>query len=274
MEAQNKIDKISRIANGARKSLVKMSENCAKTMHWGGALSCIDILSTLYGEVLKVNGNPSKSDIFILSKGHAGSALYAVLEQIGALTETQLEQYRRDGTKLTELAEYNKELGIECSGGSLGLGLSYAAGIALAMKKKNMKTKVYVLLGDGEINEGSVWEAVMFAAQNHLGNLYAIIDKNDFQSDGDTATIINMEEMKQQFMAFQWDAVDVNGHDCVQIYDALINSSEKKPHAIVAHTIKGRGISFMEGDNSWHDRKINEHELMEAKEEVGLFAES
>ena len=153
MADQNKVDEIRRIAAGARKSLVKMSECCSKTMHWGGALSCIDILATLYGEVLNISSDDSKSDIFILSKGHAGPALYAVLEQIGVISETQLEQYRKDGTNLTELAEYNRELGIECSGGSLGLGLSYAVGIALAMKKRNMKTKVYVLLGDGEINE-------------------------------------------------------------------------------------------------------------------------
>ena len=274
MADQNKVDEIRRIAAGARKSLVKMSECCSKTMHWVGALSCIDILATLYGEVLNISSDDSKSDIFILSKGHAGSALYAVLEQIGVISETQLEQYRKDGTNLTELAEYNRELGIECSGGSLGLGLSYAVGIALAMKKRNMKTKVYVLLGDGELNEGSVWEAVMFAAQNHLDNLYAIIDKNDLQSDGDTGAIIDMNEMKQPFMAFQWDAVEVNGHDCTQIYDALREATGEKPHAVIAHTVKGKGISFMEGDNSWHDRKISEQELTQAKEEVGLIAES
>ena len=113
------------------------------------------------------------------------------------------------------------------------------------MKKRNMKTKVYVLLGDGEINEGSVWEAVMFAAQNHLDNLYAIVDKNDLQSDGDTGAIIDMNEMKQLFMAFQWDAVEVNGHDCTQIYDALREATGEKPHAVIAHTVKGKGISFM-----------------------------
>lgn len=274
MVDQNKIDKVREIAFYSRQKIVELSTQCTGTMHWGGSLSCVDILSVLYGDIISNNHEKGHRDKFILSKGHAALGLYAVLASAGIISQEKLLSYRENGTQLTELAEYNDELGIDCSGGSLGLGLAYGTGLALLEKKETLGYKTYVMLGDGELNEGSVWESVMFASQHNLDKLCVIVDKNQLQSDGCTNSILDLGNLSHKFAAFGWNVTEIDGHSYDEIFDALLKENFQKPHVIIANTIKGKGISFMQGDNSWHDRKINKEEYLLARKEVGLSAES
>ena len=254
---------VIQLSNKIRATIVDMAEYSHGSMHWGGALSCVDILAALYGNDFMQNGK------FILSKGHAAVALYATLYNVGKLSVEDIKTYQNNGSRLTELIEYNKDMNIECSGGSLGLGLPYAAGKALYAKKENGDYCVYVLLGDGEMNEGAVWEAIMFSSQMRLNNLTMIIDANQMQSDGNTESIISWKNLKLQFESFGWCGFEVDGHDVKQIENALLSrGNNDRPKAIIAHTIKGKGISFIENNNEWHDKKISKADLLAAEEEI------
>lgn len=272
MVDQNRIDNVKNIALHSRQKMVELSTICDGTMHWGGSFSCVDILSVLYGDILNLSDEKGNCDKFILSKGHAALGLYAVMATTGLISQEELLTYRTNGTCLTELAEYNDKLGIECSGGSLGLGLAYGTGLALLEKKESLGYRTYVMLGDGELNEGSVWESVMFAAQQKLNKLCVIVDRNKMQSDGCTSQIIDLEDLESKFVSFGWNVARVNGHDYNEIFDSLLNDNINNPYVIIADTIKGKGISFMQSDNSWHDRKIKKDEYVLARKEVGLDA--
>lgn len=275
VEPSNTIEEINKLANRIRKTVVTMAEYSQDTMHWGGSLSCIDILATLYGRFLNFSSSLVKNnnrDKFILSKGHSALALYATMYNVGMLTSEELGSYQQNGSSLTELIEYNPKKNFDCSGGSLGLGLSYAAGCALLAKKENLDYQVYILMGDGEMNEGSVWEALMFSSQMKLDNLTLIIDLNKMQSDGNTDDIISWNNLYAQLDSFGWNVIEVDGHEVEQLVHAFsCKGHVNKPKAIIAHTIKGKGISFMENDNSWHDRKITKQELSIAKEEADVL---
>lgn len=228
--------------------------------HIGSALSIVDILAALYGSVLRIEAvdDPDR-DRFILSKGHAALALYAVLHERGLIDEELLASYCRDGTALGTHPEH-AVAGIDFSTGSLGHGLSIGAGAALAGRLLGSPRRVFVLVSDGECNEGSVWEAVMFAAQHRLANLVAIVDANDQQAFGYTREVLDLSPLSRRFGAFGWDAHDVDGHDPVTMAELLerLPSGSGRPHVVVARTVFGRGVSFMEGRIDWHYWPLDE----------------
>jgi len=226
-----------------------------KATHFGGALSTVDILATLYFEVMNYDvNNPTweNRDRFFLSKGHSVLGYYVTLAKVGFFTDEELYRYGQNETFLPGHPVINKEKGIEFTNGSLGMGLAVGIGNAIAAKKKNLSSRSYVLMGDGECNEGSVWEAVMAAPHFKLNNLTAIIDRNRLQQTGTSPDIMDTGDLREKFSSFGWYAVEINGHDVTDIYKALNEDTGGKPKAIVAQTIKGKGFSFSEGNNSWH----------------------
>ena len=255
-----------------RRDMIQAAEICGGNAHWGGSLSCADILAVLYGGILDEGSRKeayADRDKFLLSKGHSALGLYTALVESGRENPSVLQEFQQNGSLWAELAIINESHGVEFSGGSLGLGLPMGTGMALAAKRKQMSYHTYVLAGDGEMNEGSVWEAVMLAGQLGLDNLTLIIDWNHYQSDGANEDIISMRSLEEQLRAFRWDAVTVDGHDYEMLWNAFRRKTEGRPRAVIADTVKGKGISFMEGDNEWHHKILNKTFLEKAKEEMG-----
>ena len=251
------VKNIKKFALQIRKNILEMAVSAgASSAHFGGALSITEIVSTLFAYQMKIdkkNPNWEDRDRFILSKGHACLAYYAALSEIGYISKEELKTFEKDDTNLLGHPVINKKLGIDFSNGSLGMGLSLGIGVAISSKKKKKNFSVYVIVGDGECNEGSVWEAAMAAPNFKLNNLYVIIDKNNFQQTGSNQEIMNVESLKDKWSSFGWHTVEINGHDI----NALVNffnqsKSIDKPKAIVANTIKGKGFSFSENNNDWH----------------------
>lgn len=258
------IDRYSQVADKCRLNLIRMGFEKNKSVHYGGCFSCIDILSVLYGGIID-----NTSDVFLLSKGHAAPALYMIMNAYGMLSDEELDTYRMDGSELGELMEYNPAKGFYVSGGSLGLGLSYAAGIAMKNKRLNKKGRVFCLVGDGELDEGSVWEAIHFSGQNNLNNLNMIIDVNHIQSDDFTDNIQSWRGLEHVFAACGWKTVSINGNDCAQVYEVLKKENDTEfPVVILADTVKGKGVSYMENNIIWHDWKMNTTEFQQAEEEL------
>ena len=212
----------------------------------------------------------AKRDRFILSKGHASAALYSVLAQKGFFPVEELMTFRKLGTRLQGHPSTRTELeGIEVSTGSLGQGLSMATGVALALKLNNNPASVFVLLGDGEMQEGSVWEALMSAAHKKLDNLIIVIDKNKLQIDGNTNDVKSLEPLDKKLEAFGWEVKEVDGHNEIDLENAFIEAKKStKPFAVIANTIKGKGVSFMENNAGWHGKAPNDDELKLALEEL------
>ena len=264
--------KCQQMAKDMRLQMLDMAKYANDTMHCGGSFSSAEIFEVLYSEILNCknkNLDITQKDKFILSKGHAALGLYTVMNQVGLLSDELISTYQQDGSDISELLEVNKALGFETSGGSLGINPSYAAGMALLAKRKGYSYKVYVEVGDGEIDEGSVWEAIMFASQNKLDNLTLIIDANTIQSDGKTDDIISWKNLKAHLESFGWNTLSINGHNCEELLDAFKNHNiPDKPKAIIANTVKGKGVSFMENIYFWHDRVIKEDELEIARREI------
>ncbi|MCI8466546.1 MAG: transketolase [Lachnospiraceae bacterium] len=208
-------------------------------------------------------------DILVVSKGHAALAQYAVMNEAGLIGNEFIKQYQKNGSDYPEELMKDEKLRIECSTGSLGIGLPYAVGRAIFAKRRRRNQKIFCLVGDGECDEGSVWEAIMLAAQQKLNNMVLVVDLNGLQADGNTEEIITWNNMKNQMESFGWTAVQVDGHDFKELQKAFQTVTDK-PLAILAKTIKGKGISFMEGDYSWHDRVLNKKLLEQAKAEIGL----
>ena len=226
-----------------------------KATHFGGGLSTVDILATLYFGVMNYDvNNPTwkNRDRFFLSKGHSVLGYYIILAKIGFITDEELLTYGKNGTFLPGHPVINKQKGIEFTNGSLGMGLSVGIGNSIAAKKKDLDFKSYVLMGDGECNEGSVWESVMAAPHFKLDNLTAIIDRNNLQQTGTGSDIMDIGDLNEKFSNFGWHTVEINGHDVIEIYKALNEDAGGKPKAIIAKTIKGKGFSFSEGNNAWH----------------------
>lgn len=226
----------------------------SKAAHLGGALSMMEITATLFGAVMRYQPELpqwEERDRFILSKGHAVLAHYAALAEIGVLGDDELECFECTGSPLLGHPVIDRARGIEFSTGSLGMGLSLGIGVALAARIRARNFRVFVILGDGECNEGSVWEAAIAAPHFGLDHLTAIIDRNGLQQTGSNDAILHTGDMATKWASFGWDAVDVNGHDVGALYDAL-TAPRTRPRAIIAHTIKGKGVAFAENNNDWH----------------------
>lgn len=244
----------------------------AKASHIGGALSMADILAVLYTDILKIdplNSTNPERDRFLLSKGHACTSLYAALALKGFFSVEELSTYSKDGSIL--LSHSNHLIpGIEVSAGSLGHALSISCGLAISAKRKEKDWKTYCLISDGELDEGSNWEAILFAPQLKLDNLTLIVDYNKIQSLGNVKDVIDLEPLLNKFIAFGWDAVEVNGHDHIElkkVFSELITPNNK-PKVIIAHTVKGKGVSFMENKLLWHYKSPTSDQLTEAIKEI------
>lgn len=255
------IIELESIAKNVRRDIVEMIHE-AKSGHPGGSLSCTDILVTLFHEKMNLNldENGNRIDKFILSKGHAAPAYYAVLSSKGFIPHEDLKTLRKIDSYL-EGHPSNKINGIDASSGSLGQGLSVANGMALAKKIDNKEGRVYVVLGDGEIEEGQIWEACMTANKYKLNNLIAFLDYNGLQIDGNIKDVKSVDNLKEKFEAFGWNVQEIDGHSIKEIIDAIDNTnSSNKPNIIIAHTIKGKGVSYMENVVGWHGKAPNDEE--------------
>ena len=257
---------LQRQANEMRKDIVRMLHE-AGSGHPGGSLSCADILTALYfGGVLEHRPDDPEwegRDRFILAKGHAAPALYAALAQAGYFPREELLTLRKLPSRLQGHPDSQFLPGVEVSTGSLGQGLSIAAGMAAGLKLNETPQAVFALLGDGECQEGQVWEAAMFAAHRGLDNLVAIVDRNHLQIDGNTADVCDPSSLVQKFIAFGWDVHEADGHDIdtlVELLAACKADRSGKPHVVIAETIKGKGVSFMEGQAGWHGKAPNAQE--------------
>ena len=252
----------TKIAKDIRKKILKMMYE-SQTAHLGSCLSCVELLTILYFKILKINPKHPLSenrDRFILSKGHGAAALYATLSQRGFFPEKILDTYCQDGGKLPGHSTINCVPGVEVSTGSLGHGLPMGVGMAVAAKNDGKDYRIFVLMSDGECEEGSVWEAAMFAAHHKLDNLIGIIDYNKLQAFGRTNEIMALEPLKEKWSAFGWQVKEVNGHNFSEIEKSLskIPFRKGKPSLLIAHTIKGKGVSFMEDKLEWHYKNLTE----------------
>ena len=236
-----------------------------KSGHPGGALSCADILTCLYFNEMNIDpSNPKMEDRdrFILSKGHASAAIYSVLANRGFFPVEDLKTFRKSSSYLQGHPDIKKVPGVDMTSGSLGQGLSVANGMALAAKLDNKDYYVYVVLGDGEIEEGQVWEAAMSSSHYKLNNVIAFVDFNGLQIDGEVKNVMNVTPIREKFDAFGWSTIEIDGHNFSEIESAIKKAKENqdKPTAIIAHTTKGKGVSFMENEASWHGKAPNDDE--------------
>ena len=261
-------------ANDIRKDIVAMIAE-AGSGHPGGSLSCTDIMTALYfGGVLNYDSsNPQMEsrDRFVMAKGHAAPALYATLAHAGYFPREELKTLRKLGSRLQGHPDMNLLPGVEVSTGSLGQGLSVCAGMCCGLRLAKNDAHVFAILGDGETQEGQVWEAAMFAAHQKLDHLVAIVDHNHLQIDGNIESVCSPEDLCTKFAAFGWDVHTVNGHDMdalVALLDEVKADCNGKPHVIIAETIKGKGVSFMENQAGWHGSAPNAEQTAQALEEL------
>lgn len=240
-----------------RRDAVEMT-HLSHASHIGSALSCADILAVLYADILHYDVNSPKwedRDRLILSKGHAGSALYAALAEVGFFSKEELKTYYQNGSKLSGHISHKGVPGVEFSTGSLGHGVCVATGIAMAGKLDGKSYRTYAVVGDGECDEGSLWETVLFANQFRLKNYTIIVDRNNLQSLGSCEDTMELLDLGKKFKAFGWNVIDVDGHDHAKLKEAFQKRfRNEKPICIVAHTTKGKGVSFMENEVLWHYR--------------------
>ena len=271
------LTEIQIMAKTMRHKILEISHFCNQSAHLGGGLSMVEIMAVLYGRILRYKPNNPRwenRDRFILSKGHGVLGYFSAMLVSGVIDEETYKTFKTNESDLIAHPVMNLDLGIESSNGSLGHGLSMGIGIALAAKKKQRDFNVYVYMGDGECNEGSVWEAVMSAAQLGLDNLTAIVDYNKLQSDGDARQIIDFADFAGKFNSFGWDVKEIDGHEIAQVVDAFESPREHgRPRVLVAHTIKGKGVTFMENNNEWHHNRLTKANYELALAELGLSLE-
>ncbi len=266
------LKELKKTAMTVRRHIINMIAE-AESGHPGGSLSAVEIVSSLYFKVLRHRplepGWPDR-DRFILSKGHAAPLLYAVLAESGYLPVEELATLRKFGSRLQGHTDSTRLPGVECSSGSLGQGLSFGIGVALAGRLNNKDYRVFVLMGGGECDEGQVWEAAMAAAHYGLDNLVGVIDHNELQIDGLNREIMNIEPLADKWRAFGWEVVEIDGHDFVQILDAFENAKQTKgqPTMVIARTVKGKGVSFMENRVEFHGKAPNRDQAAKALEEL------
>lgn len=270
---ENEIKELETLCKENRKNVLKMVHN-AKSGHIGGALSSTEILTVLYHKCINVPSEWDKSkdfekrDRFVLSKGHASAILYSVLAQRGFFPKEELMTFRKFGSKLQGHPSPICR-GVEVATGSLGQGLSIGCGMAIGLRLSENPANVFVLMGDGEMQEGSVWEALMQAPHRKLNKLIAIIDRNRLQIDGCTENVKSLDPLDEKLKAFNWNVIEIDGHDIQQIYKAIEDAKKAdKPTAILANTIKGKGVSFMENNAGWHGKAPNDEEFALAMKEL------
>ena len=276
MDANSKKE-LAKIACNVRMGIIEGTFN-AKSGHPGGSLSIADILTYLYFKEMNVDASaPVKADRdrFVLSKGHAAPALYSVMAQKGYFPVEELKTLRKVGSRLQGHPSMNYLPGVDISTGSLGQGISAACGMALGGKLKGDAFRVYTILGDGEIGEGQVWEAAMYAAAKKLDNLVAFVDNNNLQIDGTVEEVCSPYPIDEKFKAFGFHVININGNDFDEIDKAFAEAKETKgmPTAIVAHTVKGKGVSFMENQAGWHGKAPNDEEYAVAMADLEKIAE-
>ena len=269
-----KVEGLANIANDIRIGIIEQVYN-ANSGHPGGSLSCADILAVLYFNQMNIdpeNPNAKERDRFVLSKGHCAPALYATLARKGYFDKELLKGFRKVESNLQGHPDMKKVPGVDMSTGSLGQGLSAAVGMAIGSKMEHEGYRVYCLLGDGELEEGQVWEAAMSASKNKLDNLCAIVDYNTLQIDGNVEDVAGLIDIKEKFESFGFNVIEVNGHDIEALIHAFNSAKHQKdmPSVIIAHTIKGKGVSFMEGKAEWHGKAPNQEQYEEAINELKL----
>lgn len=261
-------------AKNIRRHILDMGHHAGgHAAHMGGALSIADLMAVLYFGVMNTReagmSSPER-DRCILSKGHASLGLYAALIEAGLMEESLKYTFEDDDSMLLGHPVCNKKIGIEFTNGSLGMGLSLGIGVAIGCRKKGLDNHVYVILGDGECDEGSVWEAFMSAPNYDLGNLTAIVDRNGLQLGGSTADVMDLGDLAAKLRAFEWDVYEVDGHDIPSLCKVLGNgTAQDRPRAVVMHTIKGKGFSFSENDNSWHHAVVTQNIYEQGLKELG-----
>jgi transketolase len=265
-------EELKTVAKRLRHHIINMIGK-AGSGHPGGSLSSVEIVTTLYWNVLRHRPDDPQwrdRDRFILSKGHAAPLLYAVLAECGYFPVSELTTLRRMDSRLQGHADRTATPGVEMSSGSLGQGLSFAIGVALAGRLNTQGYRVYALLGDGECDEGQVWEAAMAAAHFKVDNLVAIVDNNGLQIDGWNCDVMNLEPLNKKWEAFGWHVIEVDGHDFTQLLDAFEQAKliKGQPTVIIAHTIKGKGVSFMENNADFHGKAPNAAEVETALKEL------
>lgn len=269
-----KVEGLANIANDIRIGIIEQVYN-ANSGHPGGSLSCADILAVLYFNQMNIdseNPNAKERDRFVLSKGHCAPALYAALARKGYFDKELLKGFRKVESNLQGHPDMKKVPGVDMSTGSLGQGLSAAVGMAIGSKMEHEGYRVYCLLGDGELEEGQVWEAAMSANKNKLDNLCAIVDYNTLQIDGNVEEVAGLIDIKEKFESFGFNVIEVNGHDIEALIHAFNSAKHQKdmPSVIIAYTIKGKGVSFMEGKAEWHGKAPNQEQYEEAINELKL----
>ena len=274
MLTNQELENFKQSALRVRRNILKMI-NSAKSGHPGGSLSGVDILTVLYGKSLNIpkdwdlSKDFNSRDRFILSKGHASPLLYAILAEHGLISEELLPSFRKINSKLQGHPSKGYLNGVEVSTGSLGQGLSIGCGIAMGLKLDKNPANVVVYLGDGELQEGSCWEAFMQIAHRKLDNIIAIIDRNGLQIDGCTENVTALGDIATKIKDFGWEVAEIDGHDIEEIYNAIeTGKKSEKPYAIIAKTVKGKGVSFMENQAGWHGKAPNAEQLAQALEEL------
>jgi transketolase len=267
---KNIIDDIEKKAFQIRCRILELSLKAGKNgAHIGGSLSTVELYTVLYYSILKRNVvHIGERDRLIVSKGHSALAHYCVLESIGLLTKEETDRFESNGSSYYAHAKRNIDNGIEFSGGSLGLGISYAVGVALGCKSQGFNNHIYVLVGDGECDEGQVWEAAMSAANFKLENFTVIVDYNGLQSDGFTEDVMNLGSLKDKFNSFGFETMEFNGHSVKELLFAFNHRSNNCPNAFIAKTIKGKGVTFMENERIWHHNVLTEILYQQAIEEL------
>lgn len=260
-------------ARDIRREIIEAAHNVGRLgVHLGSSLSVADILAVLYADVMKYDAADPLSedrDYFILSKGHAYVGYYAALAKAGYFTEADIQaQFMTDGGSLPVHPVKNLQKGIEFSGGSLGMGMPFSVGKAYALKQAGKPNQVYTLVGDGECDEGSIWEAFLSAAHLGLDNLTVVVDRNGLQQDGPTEAVLSVD-IAALARACQWNVLEVDGHDHKELKEAFSRRFDNgKPKCVIARTVKGKGVSFMENDNAWHHASMNEKQYQQAREEL------
>ncbi len=259
-------------AKTIRADILKMIYT-AQSGHPGGSLSCVEILMSLYYGVANVSAeqvDDNDRDLVVLSKGHACPALYAILADKGYFPKKDLEKFRQIDSHLQGHPDMRKTPGVDASTGSLGQGISIAVGMAMASKHQGKKNKVYAIVGDGELQEGLVWEAAMSAAHYELDNLVVLLDYNGLQIDGSNEEVMKLGNVNKKFDSFGFECLTVDGHDVDAIQDAIKLETQGKPKFICCRTFKGKGVSFMENEYGWHGKAPNEEQYHAALKELGV----
>lgn len=265
-------NKLEYIANDIRVDIVKAAYMAGKNgCHLGGCLSMAEMFAVLYSEFMHLDiSDLENRDRVILSKGHAGLALYAALKQYSLISDDDLATFEQNGSEYTAHPHRNISKGIDYTGGSLGLGMTFATGVAHACKLKGLNNRIYCFLGDGEMNEGVIWESMMFASQKRLSNFTIVIDYNHLQIGGYSEDILSLAPLKEKLEAFGFYVHHIDGHNVEELYEAYANPSPDKPNAIIAETVKGKGLKLTENKYKWHYGILTEDKYKKAMAQLGI----